>query len=195
MRVGIDLPWFASAAEVRAFAQAVDELGYDHLGFSAHVASTNDTAFPTPSFTFDEPWRESATTAAFLAAVTRRIEISSAVLLLPLCHPVLAAKQVAEVHNLADGRLRVGVSISWNVREMETLGVDSSTRGARFEEQVAIMRRLWTEPVATSVSPTGSPVGRWTTTSPWPGGSPPTRGTCGPEAGRGSRPAQGDHIE
>jgi probable F420-dependent oxidoreductase len=145
LRVGVDIPYIADPGAVRAFVQAVEGLGYDHLGFSEHVCSTLDTEFPGPMFTFDEPWRESFTLAAFVAACTSRIEINPAMLLLPLYQPVLAAKQAAEVANLSEGRLRLAASITWNDRECEALGVDSATRGARFEEQVVMLRRLWTE--------------------------------------------------
>jgi probable F420-dependent oxidoreductase len=145
MRVGVDIPYFSSSAEVRAYVQAVEELGFDHIGFSEHVCSTLDTTFPAPMFTFDEPWRESITLAAFVAALTSRIEINPAMFLLPLYQPVLAAKQIAELANLSDGRIRMAASIGWNGRECEAVGVEPTTRGARFEEQVHLLRRLWTE--------------------------------------------------
>lgn len=145
LRVGVDIPYLAHPSEVREYAQQMEALGFHHLGFSAHLCSTTDTVFPGPMFSFDEPWRETFTLAAFVAAVTTRVEINTAMLLLPLYEPVLAAKQAAEVDNLSEGRLRIGASISWNRRECDAVGVDPSTRGARFEEQVHIMRRLWTE--------------------------------------------------
>lgn len=145
LRVGVDIPYLSSPAEIRDFVQAVEELGYDHIGFSEHICSTVDSVFPGPMFTFDEPWRESFTLAAFVAACTNRIEINPAMVLLPLYQPVLAAKLAAEVANLSGDRLRIAASITWNSRECEALGVDPRTRGARFEEQVEILRRLWTE--------------------------------------------------
>ena len=145
MRVGVDLPYLADPGAIVAFSQAVEALGFDHLGFSEHVCSTEDSPFPAPFFTFDEPWRESFTLASFVAAVTSRIELNPSMLLLPLYPPVLAAKQAAEVANLSGGRLRIGASIGWNPRECESLGVDPATRGARFEEQVILLKRLWTE--------------------------------------------------
>jgi probable F420-dependent oxidoreductase len=143
--VGVDIPYFASAVEIRDFVQAVEELGYHHVGFSSHVCSTTDSAFPAPFFTFEEPWRESFTMAAFLAGVTSRLELNPSMVLLPLYPPVLAAKQAAEVDNLSGGRLRLAASIGWNERECQALGVDPATRGGRFEEQVEVMRRLWTD--------------------------------------------------
>lgn len=145
MRVGCDIPYFATPTEVRDYAQAVEGLGFDVLGFSSHIASALDSPFPTPMFVFDEPWRESFTLASFVAAVTSRVELNPAMVLLPLYPPVLAAKQAAEVHNLSEGRLRIAASVGWNSKECEALGVVASTRAERFEEQVGLLRRLWTE--------------------------------------------------
>ncbi|HEX4981871.1 MAG TPA: TIGR03619 family F420-dependent LLM class oxidoreductase [Ilumatobacteraceae bacterium] len=147
MRVGVDIPYLASSDEVTRYAQAMEELGFDHIGFSEHVCSTVDSQFPAPFFTFEEPWRETVTMATFVVAVTQRIEVNPAMMLVPLYHPVLAAKQLAEIAGLSEGRLRVAASIGWNHREAESLGVDPATRGARFEEQIDVMRRLWSEPV------------------------------------------------
>jgi probable F420-dependent oxidoreductase len=145
MRVGVDIPYFSSIAEIREYVIGVEALGFDHIGFSEHVACTLDSPFPAPMFTFDEPWRESFTLAAFVAALTTRIEINPAMVLLPLYPPVLAAKQAAEVDNLSEGRLRIAASVGWNTRECESLGVDPATRAQRFEEQVVVLRRLWGE--------------------------------------------------
>lgn len=145
VRVGVDIPYFATPPEIRDYVQAVEGLGFHHVGFSEHLCSTLDSDFPAPVFSFDDPWHESFTLASFLAAVTSTIELNPAMLLLPLYPPVLAAKQAAEVDSLSGGRLRIGASIGWNERECQSLGVDPASRGARFEEQVVVMRRLWAE--------------------------------------------------
>ncbi len=148
MRVGVDIPYFAHAVEIRDYVQAAQDLGYAHLAFSEHVASSSASEFP-PGLSFDEPWHESFTLLAFLAGVTERIELSTGMMLLPLRPAVLAAKQAAEVDLLSGGRLRLGVSVGWQRREMEAVDVDPSTRGARIEEQVEVMRLLWTQPLVT----------------------------------------------
>lgn len=145
MRFGCDIPYLAATDDVRRYVLGVEELGYHYVGYAGHLACTLDTAFPAPFFTFDEPWREAFTLGAWLSAVTTRIELNPAMVLLPLYPPVLAAKQAAEVANLSGGRLRLAASVGWNTRECETLGVDPRTRVARFEEQVTLLRRLWSE--------------------------------------------------
>jgi probable F420-dependent oxidoreductase len=144
VRIGVDLPYFADPAEIRRFAVGVEELGFCHVGMSEHVVATRDSAFPD-GFSFDDPWHESFTQLAFVAGITSRIELNSAMTLLTLRPAALAAKQAAEVDLLSGGRLRLAVSVGWNARENEALGVEPSIRGSLLEEQVTVLRRLWTE--------------------------------------------------
>ena len=144
LRLGCDVPFFDDPDDIRAFATAAEEIGFDHIGFSEHVASSRLTEYPT-LFSFDDPWHETFTMLAFLAAVTSTIELSSAMALITLRSPVLVAKQAAEVDLLSKGRLRLGVSVGWNREEQRALGVDPATRGRRIEEAVPLLRRLWTE--------------------------------------------------
>jgi probable F420-dependent oxidoreductase len=148
MRVGVDVPYFAHPLEIRDYVQAAEGLGYAHIAFSEHVLSSSASPFP-PGLSFEEPWHESFTLLAFLAGVTERIELSTGMTLLPLRPAALAAKQAAEIDLLSGGRLRLGVSVGWQRREMEAVGVDPSTRGALIEEQVEVMRLLWTQPLVT----------------------------------------------
>jgi probable F420-dependent oxidoreductase len=146
MRVGVDLPYFEDAGAIRAFAQAVEEIGFHHLGFSEHIVSARGTSYP-PNFSSADPWHESFTLLGFASAVTSRIELNPAMVLLTLRPTVLAAKQAAEVDLLSGGRLRIAASVGWNREELRAHGVEPSTRGLLFEEQVVAMRRLWTEEV------------------------------------------------
>ena len=148
MRVGVDLPYFAHAVEIRDYVQAAQDLGYAHIGFSEHVVSSSASPFP-PGLSFDEPWHESFTLLAFLAAITEGIELNTGMTLLALRPAALAAKQAAEVDLLSGGRLRLAVSVGWQHRELEAVGVDPLTRGARIEEQIEAMRLLWTQPLVT----------------------------------------------
>jgi probable F420-dependent oxidoreductase len=148
LRLGCDVPYFQDPDDIRAFAQAAEEIGFDHIGFSEHVASSRLTEYPA-LFSYDDPWHESFTMLAFLAAVTTTIEVSSAMALVTLRDPVLVAKQAAEVDLLSRGRLRLAVSVGWNREEQRALGVDPATRGRRIEEMVPLLRRLWTEDAVT----------------------------------------------
>ncbi|MEP6776217.1 MAG: LLM class F420-dependent oxidoreductase, partial [Chloroflexota bacterium] len=83
----------------------------------------------------------------FLSAVTRRIGLVTGVIVLPQRQTALVAKQAAEVDVLSGGRLRLGVGIGWNSVEYEALGMDFKSKAARLEEQIALLRAFWTEPV------------------------------------------------
>lgn len=148
LRLGCDVPYFDDPDDIRMFAKAAEEIGFDHIGFSEHVASSRLTEYPA-LFSYDDPWHESFTMLAFLAAVTTTIEVSSAMALVTLRDPVLVAKQAAEVDLLSRGRLRLAVSVGWNREEQRAVGVDPATRGRRIEEMVPLLRRLWTEDAVT----------------------------------------------
>jgi probable F420-dependent oxidoreductase len=148
MQFGVDLPYFADPADTREYVRAVEDMGYDVLGFSEHIVSAAAERHPDVHLVNDlrEPWHESFTLMGFLSAVTQRIVLNPS-MLLPLYPAALAAKQAAEIDHLSGGRLRLAVSMGWNVIEAEALGVDPATRGTRLEEQIRVMRALWTQPV------------------------------------------------
>ena len=85
-------------------------------------------------------------TFSFLAGVTRRIHFVTAILILPAWPTALAAKQSAELAILSRGRFELGIGISWNAAEYRALGQDIHGRGARLEEQVTVLRQLWSQP-------------------------------------------------
>jgi probable F420-dependent oxidoreductase len=84
---------------------------------------------------------------AYLAGITQRIELTTGVLILPQRQTALVAKQAADLDLLSHERLRLGVGIGWNYVEYDALGQDFARRGARADEQIGLLRRLWTEPV------------------------------------------------
>jgi probable F420-dependent oxidoreductase len=98
-----------------------------------------------PLYNEKDSFHETFVTLGFLAAVTKRIRLSSGVLISPQRQTGLMAKQAAEVDILSGGRLRLGIGVGWNHVEYEALGVDWKTRGARQAEQVEVLRRLWCE--------------------------------------------------
>lgn len=130
------------------FARRVEERGYDVLLAYDHVvgADPGDPAFDGP-YDNDDSFHEPFTLFAHLAGVTETLTLGTGVLVLPQRQTALVAKQAAEVDVLSDGRLRVGVGVGWNEREYEALGVDFETRGRRIEEQVDLLRALWTDHV------------------------------------------------
>jgi probable F420-dependent oxidoreductase len=138
-------------AVIRDFAQAVEGLGYDHMLVYDHVLGADParTDRPRGPYTHQTPFHEPFVLYGFLAGVTRRIELATGVVILPQRQTALVAKQAAEADILSGGRLRLGVGAGWNIVEYEALGQDFRTRGRRQEEQVALMRKLWSEDLVT----------------------------------------------
>lgn len=130
---------------IRDFAQAVEALGLTHLLIYDHVlgADPNRPGGWSGPYDKDTPFHEPFVTFGYLAAVTRRLELVTAVLILPQRQAALVAKQAAEVDVLSGGRLRLGVGTGWNRLEYEALGESFGDRGRRQEEQIALMRELW----------------------------------------------------
>ena len=149
-RIGAVLPQNELGSDpgaVRAWVQAATELGYDHISGFDHVIGA-DTRVHTDwvhPYTVDTPLHEILVVFGFVAALTP-LELVSSVVILPQRQTVLVAKQAAEIDLLTEGRFRLGVGIGWSAVEFEALGQRFNNRGARFEEQIELMRRLWTEP-------------------------------------------------
>lgn len=150
MRVGVTFPQTelgGDAGAVRAYAEGVEELGYRHILVYDHVVGADPkvhTGWNGPydvHTTFHEPF----VLYGYLAAVTRSLELVTGVIILPQRQTALVAKQAAEVDLLSGGRLRLGIGVGWNAVEYEALGEDFGSRGKRSAEQIALLRRLWTE--------------------------------------------------
>jgi probable F420-dependent oxidoreductase len=150
MQVGVVFPQTELGGDVgavRAYGEQVEALGYRHVLAFDHVVGADPkvhTGWDGPydvQTTFHEPM----VLFGFLAGVTRSLEFVTGVIILPQRQTVLVAKQAAEVDLLSSGRFRLGVGIGWNKVEYEALGEDFGNRGKRSEEQIELMRRLWTE--------------------------------------------------
>lgn len=153
MRIGVQFPTTeigTDIAGIRDFAQAAEDLGYDHIRILDHVLGANPQHHPeVPNFayTHESVIHEPFTIMSFLAAITSRVELATAIIILPQRQTSLVAKQAAEVDILSDGRLRLGFGIGWNTIEYEALGQDWNSRGRRCEEQLEVLRLLWTQEV------------------------------------------------
>ena len=151
MRVGVVLPQMeigADPAVIREYAETAEAAGYDHLIAYDHVLGV-DPKRPgrgTGAYANDALFHEPLVLFGFLAGITERLELWTGVLILPQRPTALVAKQAAEVAVLSGGRLILGVGVGWNPVEYEALGQDFTTRGRRIDEQVGLLRALWTNP-------------------------------------------------
>lgn len=154
MQVGVVLPQTEIGTDpfvIRDYAQAAEELGYDHILAYDHVLGANPASRPgwSPVYTYKDSFHEPFVLFAYLAGITRKIGLVAGVIILPQRQTALVAKQAAALDVLSSGRLRLGVGIGWNPVEYEALGEDFNNRGRRCEEQVELMRQLWTHELVT----------------------------------------------
>jgi probable F420-dependent oxidoreductase len=153
MQIGVVYPQIELGGDpiaVGKFGRAVEQLGFDHLLAYDHVLGAvhaHRTPPLTGPYTEHDPFHDPLVMFAYLAAITERISFGTAILVLPQRQTALVARQAADVSLLSGGRLRLGVGIGWNYVEYEALGQDFHTRGAQQEEQIELLRRLFTEPV------------------------------------------------
>jgi probable F420-dependent oxidoreductase len=136
-------------SKIRDWAQAAEDLEYDYIEVPDHVFGATARDGWAPLYDEKDAFHETFTTLAFLAAATRKIKLSTGVLILPQRQTGVVAKQAAQIDLLSEGRLRLGIGVGWNHVEYQALDMDWHTRGARQAEQVEVLRRLWTEDLVT----------------------------------------------
>jgi probable F420-dependent oxidoreductase len=150
MQVGVTFPQTEIGADpvaIRDYAQAVEGLGYKHLVVFDHVLGADIVNRPGwRGYTQRDMFHEPFVLFGYLAALTH-LELVPAVIILPQRQTALVAKQATEVNILTGGKLRLGVGVGWNPVEYEALGANFNTRGRMIEEQVEVMRLLWSQEV------------------------------------------------
>lgn len=150
MQLGTVFPQIDIGADpvaVRDYAQAAESLGYTHILAFDHVIGVNPASRPGWNGPYDHTamFHEPFVLFGYLAGVTRKLGFMTGVLVLPQRQTTLVAKQAAEVDVLCGGRLRLGVGVGWNRAEFDAMGEDFTNRGRRIEEQIALLRQLWTK--------------------------------------------------
>lgn len=133
-------------------AQRAEEAGMDQLSVVDHILMGEDfSGYPYGKFEFDlqVPWWEPVTVLAAMAGATKRIRLSTAVIVSPLRPAVLLAKQLSTLDHLAGGRIDVGLGVGWQKAEYEAAGVAWENRFAQMEDQIRACKLLWTQAPAT----------------------------------------------
>lgn len=154
MRIGVVFPQTeigTDIAAIRDYIQAVEGMGYTHLLAYDHVLGAGLANRPnwTGPYTSDTPFHEVLTLFSYAAAITTRLEMVTGVLILPQRQTALVAKQAAQVDLFSRGRFRLGIGIGWNKVEYDSLNEEFGNRGKRSEEQIEVLRALWTQDVVT----------------------------------------------
>jgi probable F420-dependent oxidoreductase len=154
MKIGVVFPqteFGSDPVAIRDYAQAAEALGFAHIVAYDHVLGANPDrpgGWSGP-YTHLTPFHEPFVLFSYMAAFTTRIEFAPGIIILPQRQTALVARQAATLDVLSGGRLRLGVGLGWNEVEYIALGEDFHTRGRRIEEQVALLRELWTKPLVT----------------------------------------------
>lgn len=147
MITGVNVPYDETVldpAALRAFAQGAEGLEFDYLAMADHILVVDMSPRGTASASGKHGYREPLVTLATIAGYTSTIRLATAVMVLTQRQTALVAKQAAEVDVLSSGRLRLGVGVGWSEVEFEQLGQDFHNRGQRIEEQIEVLRALWT---------------------------------------------------
>ena len=152
MQIGVTFPQneiTADPSAVRDYVQSAEEFGYRHLIIYDHVLGADPANRPGwQGYTHQSLFHEPFVLFGYLAAISR-LELATAVIILPQRQTVLVAKQAAEVDILSGGKFRLGVGVGWNPVEYEGLNMDFHTRGRVLDEQIDVLRRLWSQEVIT----------------------------------------------
>jgi probable F420-dependent oxidoreductase len=136
---------------IKDFAQAAEDLGFNHILTYDHVLGANpdrQRGWSGP-YTYKDSFEEPLILFSYLSGITKTLEFVTGIIILPQRQTALFAKQAATLDVLCQGRLRLGVALGWNKVEYVGLNKDFHNRGERFEEQIQVLRELWTKDLVT----------------------------------------------
>lgn len=158
MKIGVIFPQTEFGTDIGAlkeWTQAVEKLGLSHIAAFDHVIGANKASRPgwNPPYDIESQFYEPLALFCFMAAITRTVGFLTNILILPQRQTVLVAKQAACLDVLCNGRLRLGVGTGWNQVEYETLNVPFKRRGEIFDDQIGVLRELWTKPAVSLKTP------------------------------------------
>ncbi|RIK97063.1 MAG: LLM class F420-dependent oxidoreductase [Proteobacteria bacterium] len=130
-------PEMPNARQLVEYGERVEALGYDSLWVWDHMLLGVEPNFPII---------DSLTVLTAVAARTKRIKLGTGILVLPLRNAVALAKQLSSMDQLSEGRMLMGMASGWYKREFDAMGIPFDQRGKIMDENLEIMRRLWSEP-------------------------------------------------
>lgn len=145
---GLNLSWLSDVPRLRDAVVTLEGAGFDYVTLPGHVLSTAPGRYPErPPTTYGVPFIDPFVLFTHLSSVTQRLRFRTAIMILPLYPTALVARQAADLAAISGGRFELGVGISWQEAEYRALGQDLHQRGRRLEEQLEVLRRLWSEPL------------------------------------------------
>jgi probable F420-dependent oxidoreductase len=154
MKIGLVFPqteFGNDIAALRDYTQTAESLGYSHILAYDHVlgANPNRPGGWNGPYTYQTPFHEVFVLFSYMAALTTKLEFITGILILPQRETAVVAKQAASLDVLSNGRFRLGIGIGWNKVEMESIGFDFHTRGKRVDEQIDVLKLLFTQELVT----------------------------------------------
>lgn len=156
MKIGVVYPQTEFGSDpiaIRDYAQTAEALGYNHILAYDHILGANPErpgGWPASNpYNYKHSFQEPLVLFSYLAGLTQKIQFASGVIILPQRQTAVFAKQAATLDVLSGGRTRLGIGLGWNEVEYTALDQDFHTRGKRIEEQMALLRLLWTRPLVT----------------------------------------------
>tara|TARA_B100000676_G_C18048789_1_gene829718 strand:+ start:464 stop:1336 length:873 start_codon:yes stop_codon:yes gene_type:complete len=154
MQTGVVFPQTEATTnqlEIKEYALTAEELGYNHILAYDHILGANACSRPgwSGAYKHTDTFYEPLILFSFLSSITKTIEFASGIIILPQRQTALVAKQAATVDILSNGRLRLGVGTGWNKVEYEALNENFHNRGKRSEEQIELLRLLWSKELVT----------------------------------------------
>ncbi|MCL4300609.1 MAG: LLM class F420-dependent oxidoreductase [Anaerolineae bacterium] len=156
MNIGVIFPqteFSHDAGAIRDYAQTAESLGFTHIVAYDHVLGANPDrpgGWKGP-YTHQSAFEEPLVLFSYMAGLTQKIGFVPGIIILPQRQTALVAKQAATLDVLSGGRLRLGVGLGWNQVEYTALNEDFHNRGRRIEEQVELLRQLWSQPLVTFI--------------------------------------------
>lgn len=147
MKIGINvMP--VPASELATIGRRVEALGFEGLYYGEHIAVPMTLKTPYPGkigYHGKVTQLECYVALGHLAAVTTRVRLATGLSVLPIRHPLQTARAITTIDNLSGGRFDLVVGLGSIPDEYDAMNVDYKTRGARLDEWLDILDKLWTE--------------------------------------------------
>src|SRR5579871_6588487 len=137
---------------LRDYAQTVEGAGFHYMTAGGHITGAHPDRIAPGAFAphdHQTPFHDIFVSFAYLSAVTTTLVFVPSMIILPQFQTAAVAKQAIELDLLSEGRLRLAVGVGYSEPEFESLGADFHTRGRRLDEQITVLRMLWSEPLVT----------------------------------------------
>ena len=157
MKIGVFSTFMSPLATpqmIRDFGRRAEGIGLDSIWMGEHVALFDKNTYGYPGSTDGRipvpdggGLLDVTATFGFLTAATSKLRLGTGVALVPQRNPMYTAKEICTLDWLSGGRIDFGIGVGWNKEEVEACGYRWEDRGARCDEFLEVMRRLWTEPV------------------------------------------------